>query len=181
MDWILGISTLLINANLGWSKGVWWAWILLFFNAAAWQAYVTHTEQWGFVTLNIATMVVGLVSGLRSYRKSHPTYERALKEHNEHAWVAKTRLEESMEKFVQRLRLQMDVWNVSYKAYAELHIDFLLAGIEDKEDCMRISMEYHGTTYHVDVTLTSIDDSPDIRTFADKIFDQLSGAAGGFS
>ena len=71
MDWILGVSTLLVNANLGWSKGAWGAWGLWAMNAVGWQFYVMGTGQWGLSTLNIATIIMGLVNGWRAYWRAH--------------------------------------------------------------------------------------------------------------
>jgi len=71
MDWILGVSTLLVNANLGWSKGAWWAWALWAVNAGGWQVYVMATDQWGLSVLNIATMGMGIVNAWRVFWRDH--------------------------------------------------------------------------------------------------------------
>ena len=63
----LGISTLLVNSGLGWSKGAWWMWLIHACNAIAWQVYVMATEQWGLTILNVVTIAVDLVSGVRAY------------------------------------------------------------------------------------------------------------------
>ncbi len=69
MDWVLSVTTLLANANLGWSKGVGWAWLLWAGNAAMWQVYVVLTEQWGFTILNFATMGIGIWNAKKNWRK----------------------------------------------------------------------------------------------------------------
>lgn len=71
MDWVLGITTLLANANLGWSRGASYAWLLWACNAMAWQAYVTYTGQWGFTVLSVVTMYMGLANAMRRYYKDH--------------------------------------------------------------------------------------------------------------
>lgn len=71
MDWFLGISTYLVNANLGWKKGVWWAWVLWGTNALVWQGYIMSTGQWGFTPLNLITAATGFVNGWRAYWQTH--------------------------------------------------------------------------------------------------------------
>ncbi len=83
MDWILvftlllSASTLLASANLGWSKGATYAWLLWAANATVWQAYVTYTGQWGLIPLNIATMYMGLANAMRKYYEDHNMTDRA--------------------------------------------------------------------------------------------------------
>lgn len=77
MTWILSITTLLVNANLGWSKGAAWAWLIWAGNATAWQVYITITEQWGFTILNVVTIYMGLANAMRRYYKDHNMTDRA--------------------------------------------------------------------------------------------------------
>ncbi len=71
VTFFLGLSTLLANSGLGWLKGVWWMWFLHALNAVAWQIYISITGQWGLTLLNVVTIVVSTLSGVRAYRKSH--------------------------------------------------------------------------------------------------------------
>ncbi len=66
MDWILAVTTLLVNSNLGWMKGRPLAWVLHAGNAGAWIGYAYVTEQWGFVVLSAVTVAIDLVSGWRA-------------------------------------------------------------------------------------------------------------------
>lgn len=65
----LGLSTLLVNSGLGWTKGKWWMWLIHAANAAAWQAYVVATGQWGLTVLNVVTIVVDIISAYRAYKR----------------------------------------------------------------------------------------------------------------
>ena len=66
MDWLLSITTLFVNANLGWSKGQWWAWLIHAINGVLWVAYSFATEQYGFVALSFATIAIDIVSMIKS-------------------------------------------------------------------------------------------------------------------
>lgn len=66
MDWILSITTLLVNSGLGWTKGKSWMWILHAINAAIWIAYSLAIKQYGLILLSIITIVVDLLSAYRT-------------------------------------------------------------------------------------------------------------------
>ena len=69
MDWFLAVTTLLVNANLGWSKGAWWAWIVHAMNAAMWIVYAVDIEQMGLVLLSVITIAVDVLSARRALRR----------------------------------------------------------------------------------------------------------------
>ena len=69
MDWFLAATTLLVNANLGWSKGAWWAWIVHAMNAAMWIVYAVDIEQMGLVLLSVITIAVDVLSARRALRR----------------------------------------------------------------------------------------------------------------
>jgi len=69
---ILSGTTLLVNAGLGWSRGAWWVWGLHTINATAWQVYVMQPgmeSALGISALNIVTICVDIVSGIRAWRR----------------------------------------------------------------------------------------------------------------
>ena len=65
MDWILGITTLLVNSGLGWTKGAWWMWIIHAINAGLWIGYSAITKQYGFILLSGITIIVDVISMAR--------------------------------------------------------------------------------------------------------------------
>lgn len=69
MDWVLGLTTLLVNSALGWTRGKSWMWGLHALNAAIWVAYCITIEQYGLILLSSGTIVVDLVSAYRAHRK----------------------------------------------------------------------------------------------------------------
>ena len=69
MDWFLAATTLLVNANLGWSKGEWWAWIVHAMNAAMWIVYAVDIGQMGLVLLSVVTIAVDVLSARRAFRR----------------------------------------------------------------------------------------------------------------
>jgi len=69
MDWVLAVTTLLVNSNLGWSKGSSTAWLLHAANAGMWMGYGWVTEQYGFVALSSVTVAVDVVSWARARYK----------------------------------------------------------------------------------------------------------------
>ena len=71
MAWILSVTTLLSNANLGWSKGAWWSWALWAANAGLWQVYAMSIHQYGLTPLNLVTMGMGAVNAYRKWSESH--------------------------------------------------------------------------------------------------------------
>jgi hypothetical protein len=174
MDWALAVTTLTFNWMLGWFKGVWWTWLLVAFNATAWIFYSYFTDQLGFVALSIATLIMAAASMYKRLKERETKEIQEIKSASGTEWVKKTRLEESMQRFVNRLNLHMDVWNVSHKRSADMHVDFLLAAIEASEDTMRITMNEEGYTMHVDVSLRQVKESPDVRQLADIVFDELA-------
>ena len=71
MAWILSVTTLLSNANLGWSKGAWWSWALWAANAGLWQVYAMSIHQYGLTPLNLVTMGMGVVNAWRKFWETH--------------------------------------------------------------------------------------------------------------
>lgn len=69
MDWILSVTTLLANSNLGWSKGSTLAWILHILNALFWIIYALLIKQYGLILLSLATIVVDIGSILKGLGK----------------------------------------------------------------------------------------------------------------
>ena len=71
MDCILGITTFLANANLVWSRGVWWSWLLWGLNACGWQVFAMQKGLWGLTPLNLVTIGIGFVTAWRRYWETH--------------------------------------------------------------------------------------------------------------
>ena len=69
MDYILGVTTLLVNFNLGWSKGAWWGWYLWAVNAMGWQWFAMTHDLMGLTILNLVTIGTGLFKGTRELHK----------------------------------------------------------------------------------------------------------------
>lgn len=67
MDWFLSITTLLVNGNLGWSRGARWAWLVHAVNAAIWIVYAVAIEQYGLIALSVVTIAVDLISAWRKH------------------------------------------------------------------------------------------------------------------
>lgn len=79
-DWMIGITTIVVNTLLGVKKGVWWMWLLHFLNAAVlWNWYVLDTGQYGLLPLNIVTAIVDVYFGARAYTKTNHWARRILK------------------------------------------------------------------------------------------------------
>ena len=76
MDWFLMVTTLFVNAGLGWFKGAWWAWLIHAINAIIWIFYSLHLDLMGFVGLSVVTILIDAVSGYKSWTK------RRIKCHN---------------------------------------------------------------------------------------------------
>ena len=70
MDWFLGVSTLIVNANLGWAKGAPWAWLVHALNASLWIWYSYKIGQYGFVLLSVVTVILDIVCAWRSHNNS---------------------------------------------------------------------------------------------------------------
>lgn len=66
MDWLLSVTTILVNSGLGWIKGKWWMWGLHAVNAAAWIIYALLIKQYGLIFLSATTVVVDLISAWRT-------------------------------------------------------------------------------------------------------------------
>ena len=73
MDWLLSVTTLLVNSSLGWFKGRWWVWVLHATNAAAWIIYALIIEQYGLILLSASTIVVDAVSGYKAFHNRSKT------------------------------------------------------------------------------------------------------------
>ncbi len=77
MDFLLGATTLFVNANLGWSKGASYAWLLWTANATGWLIWAWDIEKLGIVTLSVVTMYMGLANAMRRYYQDHNMTDRA--------------------------------------------------------------------------------------------------------
>ncbi len=66
MDWILSVTTLLVNSGLGWTRGKSWMWILHAINAAVWIVYSLAIKQYGLILLSVITIAVDLFSAWRT-------------------------------------------------------------------------------------------------------------------
>lgn len=66
MDWVLSITTLLVNSGLGWTKGRRWMWLVHALNAFVWILYALYIKQYGLILLSVATIAVDLVSAKRA-------------------------------------------------------------------------------------------------------------------
>lgn len=66
MDWILSITTLLVNSSLGWYKGHYIVWILHAVNAAIWIVYALNIKQYGLILLSVITIIIDLFSAYKS-------------------------------------------------------------------------------------------------------------------
>lgn len=66
MDWILSVTTLLVNSGLGWSGGKPWMWCLHALNAVAWIGYSLSIKQYGLLPLSIFTIAVDILSAWRA-------------------------------------------------------------------------------------------------------------------
>jgi hypothetical protein len=63
MDIVLGTTTLLVNLALGWTKGVWWIWLVHAANATAWIPWACSVgPAWGIIGLSVATIILDLWS-----------------------------------------------------------------------------------------------------------------------
>jgi hypothetical protein len=69
MDWFLMITTLLVNAGLGWSKGKRWVWIVHAINASLWIYYSFVIKQYGFAGLSVVTVIIDLISAWKTKNK----------------------------------------------------------------------------------------------------------------
>lgn len=65
MDYILSITTLLVNSGLGWTKGKAWMWYLHAVNAGVWIIYALAIKQYGLILLSVITIGVDLLSAYR--------------------------------------------------------------------------------------------------------------------
>ena len=70
MDWLLSVTTWLVNSGLGWTKGARWMWFIHALNAALWIGYAVWIEQYGLILLSIVTIATDVISALLSCR--HP-------------------------------------------------------------------------------------------------------------
>jgi hypothetical protein len=66
MDWILSVTTFLVNSSLGWFKGARWVWIIHAINAGLWIAYSLAIKQYGLILLSAITILVDLLSAWKS-------------------------------------------------------------------------------------------------------------------
>ena len=66
MDWILSITTYLVNSGLGWTKGARLMWFLHAFNALVWIAYAIYIKQYGLILLSSITIVSDVISGYKT-------------------------------------------------------------------------------------------------------------------
>ena len=65
MDWILSITTILVNSGLGWARGAKWMWVLHAINAAVWIVYAYLINQYGLILLSVVTIIIDLVSAYK--------------------------------------------------------------------------------------------------------------------
>lgn len=73
MDWLLSITTLLANSNLGWSRGAAWAWWAHIANALLWVAFAVMIDKPGLILLSAFTIAV---DGATIYRKHKRNAEK---------------------------------------------------------------------------------------------------------
>lgn len=69
MDWILSVTTWLVNSGLGWTKGARWMWFVHAANAVLWIAYAIWIQQYGLILLSGITIVTDVISGARHDKK----------------------------------------------------------------------------------------------------------------
>lgn len=69
MDWILSVTTYLVNSGLGWSRGARWMWFLHAINALAWIGYAIYIKQYGLILLSVITIVTDIVSGFSQVKE----------------------------------------------------------------------------------------------------------------
>lgn len=69
MDWILSVTTVLVNSGLGWFKGVWWMWAIHAANAAVWILYAIWIEQYGLIAMSLFTIVIDIATGFKAWRR----------------------------------------------------------------------------------------------------------------
>jgi hypothetical protein len=83
MDWILSVTTLLVNSGLGWAKGHYFMWLTHAVNAMVWILYAITIEQYGLIALSAATILIDMVSASRDLkeRKRNAEAERQSSEH----------------------------------------------------------------------------------------------------
>ena len=65
MDWILSVTTLVVNWSLGWYGKKWWIWVVHSINAAAWIIYSLAIEQYGLILLSVVTVLVDLITAYK--------------------------------------------------------------------------------------------------------------------
>ncbi len=68
MDWVLSVTTILVNCGLGWVKGKYWMWIIHAINAAGWVFYAITIKQQGLILLSVVTIGIDLVSAWKTYQ-----------------------------------------------------------------------------------------------------------------
>lgn len=79
MDWFLSVTTLFVNAGLGWWKGARWIWLTHAANATLWVVYSVVTKQYGFLLLSVVTIGVDLVSAHKAKRAPRLVPRRPLR------------------------------------------------------------------------------------------------------
>ncbi len=69
MDWVLAITTLVVNSGLGWLRGSPWAWLLHAVNNVAWVVYMVFLDLWGLVVCASVGVIVDLYSAYRAGKR----------------------------------------------------------------------------------------------------------------
>lgn len=69
MDWLLSITTYLVNSGLGWTKGKSWMWIIHALNATAWIFYAINIHVYGLILLSALTIITDIISAFKMKNK----------------------------------------------------------------------------------------------------------------
>ena len=62
MDYLLAVTTVLVNGNLGWSRGNKMSWILHILNNILWIFYGISITQYGLIILSVVSILIDSVS-----------------------------------------------------------------------------------------------------------------------
>ena len=65
IDWIISITTLLVNSGLGWTKGKAWMWYLHAVNSLIWIIYSFLIKQYGLIFLAVCTIIIDIISAIK--------------------------------------------------------------------------------------------------------------------
>jgi len=65
IDYVLSVTTYLVNSGLGWTKGARWMWLIHALNAGIWIAYAIWIKQYGLILLSVVTIISDIISAIK--------------------------------------------------------------------------------------------------------------------